>query len=131
MGKEYMGFWIRVAASLIDLAVTIAAIAVLLIFFDSGGLALAYFLATGHNIVFLGLRGQTVGKMILGLQVVNRQGRPPSFWRVLVREVVGKTISGFFMLGYLWVAWHSEKRGWHDSIAGTYVVRKPARLTAS
>ncbi len=126
-----MGFWIRVAASLIDLVITVAAIAVLQLLFDSGGLPLAYFLATGHNVVFMGLRGQTVGKMILGLQVVNRQGNPPSFWRVLLREVVGKTVSGFFLLGYFWVAWHSEKRGWHDSIAGTYVVRKHRRPTAS
>ncbi len=126
-----MGFWIRAAASLIDLVITVIAIAALTLLFHSGGLPLAYFLATGHNVVFVGLRGQTVGKMALGLQVINSRGSPPSFWRVLLREVVGKTISGIFMLGYLWVAWHPEKRGWHDSIAGTYVVRKHRRPTAS
>ncbi|MSQ07408.1 MAG: RDD family protein [Dehalococcoidia bacterium] len=131
VGEEYMGFWIRVAASLIDLVISVAAIAGLLLFLDGGGPVLVYFLATGHNVVFVGLRGQTVGKMILGLQVVDRQGKPPSFWRILLRELGGKTVSGAFFLGYLWVGWHREKRGWHDSIAGTYVVRKHKRPTAS
>jgi uncharacterized RDD family membrane protein YckC len=72
-----------------------------------------------------------VGKIIIRMQAVNHQGNPPSLWRVLLREVVGKTISGLFLsLGYLWAGWHSEKRAWHDSIAGTYVVRK-RRLPAA
>ncbi|HUE75473.1 MAG TPA: RDD family protein [Chloroflexota bacterium] len=28
-----------------------------------------------------------------------------------------------FGLGYLWVIWDPNKQGWHDKIAGTYVIK--------
>ena len=28
-------------------------------------------------------------------------------------------------LGFIWIAFDSEKQGWHDKIAGTVVVRLP------
>jgi len=56
---------------------------------------------------------------------VDSRGDIPSLGTVLLREVVGKFISGlFFNLGHLWVAWDREKRAWHDHIGGTFVIRK-------
>ena len=41
-----------------------------------------------------------------------------------LREILGKFISSaVFCLGYLWIAIDKEKRGWHDSIASTHVVK--------
>jgi uncharacterized RDD family membrane protein YckC len=61
--------------------------------------------------------------MALGIKVVDREGRPPGLWKAFLREVVGKILSGLVIyIGYIWVAFDSEKRGWHDHIAGTYVV---------
>jgi uncharacterized RDD family membrane protein YckC len=28
-----------------------------------------------------------------------------------------------FFLGFFWIAWSKDKQGWHDSIAGTDVIR--------
>jgi uncharacterized RDD family membrane protein YckC len=44
---------------------------------------------------------------------------------MLVREIVGKTISGaVFLLGYLWILFDRERQGWHDKLANTYVVQE-------
>lgn len=132
-GVEYMGFWIRFAAALID-AILISIIALL------AGWALRLLLGFGgdtasnlvgiivgwiYHVAFITAKGQTIGKMIVGVQVVNRDGNIPGFGAVLLREIVGKFLSGIaLLLGYLWVGWDKEKRGWHDHIGGTYVIRK-------
>ena len=28
-------------------------------------------------------------------------------------------------IGFFWIGWSSDKQGWHDIIAGTYVVKMP------
>ena len=71
-------------------------------------------------------RGQTVGKLLCGLQVrrvADRSARL-SLSSVLVRESIGKSLSAVFLLiGYLWVALSKNKRAWHDFFAGTWVAR--------
>ena len=81
------------------------------------GLIAAYF------IVMHGLGGQTIGKMLLGLRVVGDDRQPPSFRQAALRwlAAVGFAPIG---LGFLWVLWQSEKRGWHDFVARTWVVRE-------
>ncbi len=89
------------------------------------GLALASVLAKwAYFVLFTGLKGQTPGKMVVGLRVVDDRGNVPGIARAIMREVVGKFISGLVLnLGYLWVIWDGQKQGWHDKIADTYVVR--------
>ena len=78
-----------------------------------------------YYVLLTGLRGQTLGKMALGIQVVDAQGNVPGIWRAILREVIGKVISTILIfLGFLWVIWDRRKRGWHDYIGGTFVVRK-------
>ena len=139
---EYMGFWIRVAAALIDnILIVVTSLLLLLlwglllerIFTSFGpvgiglGVALLIILVASpwiYHVAFITTKGQTPGKMAVGIQVVNREGNIPGFGSVLLRETVGKFLSNILYLGYLWVGWDKEKRGWHDHIGGTYVVRK-------
>ena len=124
---EYMGFWIRLAALAIDVILLgVVNLIVSAVLGDSLFTTLLNALISfGYAVIMIAWRGQTVGKMILGIQVVDSQGNIPGIGAVLLREVVGKFLSGIALgLGYLWVAWDKEKRGWHDHIAGTYVVRK-------
>ena len=45
-----------------------------------------------------------------------------------MREVIGKAISAVALLiGYFWIFWDPKKRGWHDHIGGTYVIKKNRR----
>jgi uncharacterized RDD family membrane protein YckC len=68
--------------------------------------------------------GQTLGKSVTGMKIVGRDGAPPSWGQALLRYV-GYIISGLvFSLGFIWVAFDSKRQGWHDKIAGTYVVNE-------
>lgn len=72
--------------------------------------------------------GMTPGKYLLGEQVVEKlTGRNPGFVRMLIRETVGKFVSGlFFGLGFFWAIWDNDAQAWHDKIAGTVVVHRKA-----
>lgn len=77
----------------------------------------------GYFVLFTGIRGQTPGKMFMGIKVVDEQGNVPGIGRALLREVIGRFLSGIiFYLGYLWAAWDPRGQAWHDKIAGTLVV---------
>lgn len=83
--------------------------------------ALAFF---AYEIAPISYRGATLGKRLLRIRVVGRDGQYISLPRSFVREVVGKWISGaFFSLGYLWALWDQDKQAWHDKLTSTYVVR--------
>ncbi len=77
-------------------------------------------------------RGRTLGKSILGMYVVMEDGRRAGFFTMLVREWIGKWISGFFFgLGFLWILLDREHQGWHDKLMRTYVVKKATTLPLS
>lgn len=76
--------------------------------------------------LFVGFRGQTPGKMLLGLKVVRTNGEDVGYGRALVRWA-GQCI-GFLTLGvgFLMIASSRRKQGLHDKLAGTCVVRLPS-----
>ena len=69
-------------------------------------------------------QSKTIGKAILGLQVVSsKTGEPIGFWKMLLRELIVKRASGAVCcLGYIWILIDDKNRGWHDKILDTYVV---------
>ena len=69
-------------------------------------------------------KGKSIGKAILGLQVVSStDGKPFRFWKMLFRECFVKSASGsVFGLGYIWILFDEKNRGWHDKILDSYVV---------
>ena len=96
----------------VNLRVSAAAIFVILIPFFIG----AYY------VVLWALTGKTVGKQVLGVKVVASDGRPPSLGRALLR-LVGYFVSTLALWGgYLWIIIDDERKGWHDHMAGTWVV---------
>ena len=120
---QYAGFLVRLFAFVIDNLITGVPVTLITIFNDFP------FLGTVVSIVYYVLftyyRGQTPGKMLLGLYVEDEDGNKPSLKQVLLREVIGKAISTLALLiGYLWILWDPKKRGWHDHIGGTYVVKR-------
>jgi uncharacterized RDD family membrane protein YckC len=69
--------------------------------------------------------GQTPGKRLVRIMVVDVYGDRPSVLRALLRTI-GYGLSVLpFSLGVLWIGFDREKRGLHDWLAGTYVVLKP------
>lgn len=68
------------------------------------------------------LTGATVGKSLLGLRVVGADGFPPSIGRSIIR-FIGYGLSAIvFFLGFIWILFDNEHRGWHDELAGTWVI---------
>ncbi len=70
-----------------------------------------------------GPKGQTLGKMALGIRVIDfSSGGPIGYGRGVVRYL-GRIVSGLVcLLGYLWMLWDKEKQTWHDKIATSVVV---------
>lgn len=79
-----------------------------------------------YALYFLGLwtlRGETIGKMILGLKILKEDGSRLTFMTALVRYIGYYLSSLPLLLGFLWAAWDEKRQTWHDKIAGTCVVK--------
>ncbi len=69
-------------------------------------------------------RGATLGKMAVGVRVVNADGSRLSLGRSAARRFA-KYLSGLILaIGYVMAAFTSRKRALHDMIAATQVVRR-------
>jgi len=67
-------------------------------------------------------RGQTIGKFLTRCKVVRYDGTNASFGVVLFRETVGKLLSSFLVIGYIWCLFDKERRTLHDIMIRTYVI---------
>ncbi len=114
------GFWIRMAALLIDVIVVSVVVEFL---FNAKHLHLVVLAAYGA--VMWKLRGATLGGIICHLHVVRLDGRPMD-WPTAAVRALGCFLSLLVVgLGFLWIAFDPEHQAWHDKIAGTVVVRRP------
>ncbi len=76
-----------------------------------------------YNVAFMSMfNGQTLGKIMLKLRIIKKNGRRISILDAIIRNVFGYTISGMFLLGYLWAMFDRDNQTWHDKLAGTLVV---------
>lgn len=138
---EYVGFWLRVWASIID-TILISFVIFLLLFAIYGrehlasgititgpaNILLSYIFPAVAVIAFWSAKHATPGKMAIGAIIVDaKTDQPPSFKQHLIRNL-GYFVSIFpFCLGLIWVGIDKRKQGWHDKLAGTVVVRKKNR----
>jgi uncharacterized RDD family membrane protein YckC len=131
------GFWIRVGANVLD-GIATALIGVVPVAVASGMAApgilvviaalLLLFMYAGYAPIMLAFNnGATWGKQACEQRVVINDGRPIGLGRALLRELVVKGLLVLFVLPYwasaIMVGIRQDKRGLHDLIAGTRVVR--------
>jgi uncharacterized RDD family membrane protein YckC len=137
---RYAGFWIRVAATLIDSVLLLIITLPLLLWiygvdYLSGApgapllRGVADFLIScvfpiAAVLAFWHWRAATPGKILLELRIVDAAtlGRP-SFKQFLGRYFAYLIATLPLGLGLLWVAVDARKQGWHDKLAGTLVLR--------
>lgn len=123
---EYVGFWLRALAALIDTLFIMLVMSAIVIAFAAGAsnLLISWLLPATATVLFWKYRQATPGKMIVSARVVDaRTGEAITFWQGALRYL-GYFVSMMpFFLGILWVAFDPRKQGWHDKIAGTVVVR--------
>lgn len=69
-------------------------------------------------------KSTSLGKQILKMRVVKKNsGQPLTFVEMLLRELIGKYISGLVLsLGYIWILIDADNQGWHDKFVGSVVV---------
>jgi uncharacterized RDD family membrane protein YckC len=114
------GFWIRIAALMLDVLLVGILVGLLHHLFNLELLVLAT-----YGAVMWKLRGSTIGGIIFDLQVVRQDGRSID-WATAVVRALGCFLSlAAAGLGFLWIGFDPGKQAWHDKIAGTVVVRVP------
>ena len=135
---DYAGFWIRVAASIIDtiLLLLIVVPALVGIYGEEYWLSemfivgfwdfiLNYILPAIAIVIFWTYKSATPGKMIFRAVIVDEKtGNKPSTKQFIIRYL-GYYVSSIVLgLGFFWIAWDKKKQGWHDKMAGTVVIRR-------
>lgn len=135
---EYVGFWPRVGATLID-TVVVALVTIPPLYLLYGPV---YFTQTAHSmtgvgdllffyvfpaiavVLFWRFKSATPGKMLVHAKIVDAKGFGPPTTGQLVGRYLGYFVSTIpFFLGLVWVAFDRRKQGWHDKLAGTVVIR--------
>jgi uncharacterized RDD family membrane protein YckC len=134
---EYVGFWLRLGASIIDTVLSAMVLYPILyalygreyfvsrhMIAGTGDFILTHILPAVAIIIFWFYKSATPGKMAIGAKIVDaRTGLAPS-----KKQLIGRYFAYYLsmlpcFLGFLWVAWDPRKQGWHDKLAGTVVVR--------
>ena len=130
---EYVGFWIRAVAYLVDSVICILLFVALAIptvgleHFNTDGsynFEVPWWFIVGYLAGFWIWKSSSPGKLLFTATIVDAETfEKPRIWQYLVR-VLGYVVSLVPLgLGFFWIAFHGEKRGWHDLLARTVVVR--------
>lgn len=85
------------------------------------------FLGLTYAACFTGVTGQTLGKMLKGLRVVNASGRPPGCPRAFLRAALGSLGVVLAFGGVVPMFFDPARRGVHDRLLKTRVVRSVSR----
>jgi len=132
---NYAGFWVRVAAFILDwIFVSIIALPLWIWFFlqyFEWALVIFflfpfiwYLFSLFYFIGYWVRYGQTPGKMIAGIKVVRTNGNPIGIKRAVLRYMIGYSIHyALAHIPFIAVVFQKQKRGVHDLIADTCVIR--------
>ena len=75
--------------------------------------------------LFFWAKGMSFGKKIMKLIVINKDtGNKISFGYMALRETIGKFISGFLLIGYIWILIDKDRQGWHDKLVSSIVIKR-------
>jgi uncharacterized RDD family membrane protein YckC len=86
------------------------------------GLLLFALLTLLYLALFTALGGETPGKGLLGLRVIDRWGQAPSAGRSVARAVLALGSAAFALTGFFLVLFDRRRQSLHDKLAGTFVV---------
>ena len=133
-GVEYVGFWARVGAALIDTLAVMFLVVPLLVWYFGIGWAYAegakafvinWILPGVAMLLFWHYRSATPGKMAVSAVIVDAT----SFGKPSLAQLIGRYL-GYYVstlplcAGLVWVAFDKRKQGWHDKLANTVVIRR-------
>ncbi|MEU8224556.1 RDD family protein [Kribbella sp. NPDC048915] len=71
-----------------------------------------------------GRTGQSVGKSVLKIRLVDMQtAQPIGAGRAFLRDFVAGVFNNACFLNVLWPLWDEQHQTWHDKVINTYVVK--------
>lgn len=132
---RFAGFWVRVAAYLIDVIIASAIASILSrMFFGS-----YYFYSESDNnpaasgmslivnwIYFAyqesSARQATIGKLAVGIKVCTEEGKQLTFANATGRFFAKILSAVILLIGFVMIAFNSKRQGLHDKLAKTVVV---------
>lgn len=133
----YGGFWIRLVAYIIDAILISLVLGVVTSIFGVRYMDMDDMSQIDPTVNLLSLavawlyfalmesseRGATVGKMAMGLRVVTNDGKRLSFMNATGRYFAKILSAMIFCIGFIMIAFTDRKRGLHDMIASTLVIK--------
>lgn len=136
---EYVGFWARVGASIVDTVLMMIIVAPLVTWVygsdywfdpDKGFIAgpadflINWLLPAIAVVLFWMYRQATPGKMVINAKVVDAKTLGPASTNQLILRYIGYYVSIIpLCLGLFWVGIDPRKQGFHDKLANTVVIR--------
>ena len=136
---QYVGFWARTAAYIIDMILLMLIIYPLLFIVLGSGVIdgsnpevlasgaywlISFVLPIVLFMAFWFIKSSTPGKMLFSAKIVDaKTGEKPSKGQFIGRYFGYILSSLIFMLGFFWIGWDKRKQGWHDKLSGTIVVK--------
>ena len=134
---EYVGFWARVAASLVDTVLLCFLLYPLLTLIYGRGywtdprlvqgpldLLVQWVLPAVAVVAFWLARQATPGKMVIHARIVDADTGAALSRAQAIKRYLGYYVSLLGLgMGFFWVGWDRRKQGWHDKIARTVVIR--------
>jgi uncharacterized RDD family membrane protein YckC len=91
-----------------------------------GGFLLGFAINLWNRVFRMGRTGQSVGKSVVGLRLVDAQtGRPIGAGQCFVRELMSLLINQVVYLSYLWMLWDENKQTLADKVVHSTVIVVP------
>jgi uncharacterized RDD family membrane protein YckC len=136
---EYAGFWIRFGATAIDFIILLIILYSISYIIKAGAInvpdwslvpiysCIFWSLDIIYFVAFWAWRGQTPGKILMGIKIIRTDSSPIT-WQYSLLRYLGCIVSTIILfIGFILIAFDSRKQGLHDKIADTYVVKLPVR----
>jgi len=136
---EYVGFWKRLGATLIDVLI-FGLVSFPLLYAVYGedifepdrmvlghfDFFLSYIAPAVVTIAFWRYGKATPGKMAISAIIVDARTGGPVPLRRLIGRYFAYVLSALPLgLGFIWIAFDRRKQGWHDKLANTVVIYEP------
>jgi uncharacterized RDD family membrane protein YckC len=92
------------------------------------GALIAIGITIWNRIFKMGRTGQSVGKKVVGLYLLDdKTGRPVGAGMTFLREIVNGLVNQVFYLGWLWMLWDADRQTLGDKAVHSSVVVVPKR----
>ena len=96
---------------------------------NNAGWLIAFFVGVSNIVILPMFSGQSLGKIVTGLRIVNMDGTAPALGSMAIRQTLGYALSiPTLGLEFMLACLNGNHRALHDYIAGTMVIYADRRV---